>query len=397
MTAAEVKTMETTLAEQKKQAIREEIMYNTDGEIVSTPVDPRVILPTKKESVDTVKEVNTPSSNVAVVPCPIRSVVATNDKISTLAGTATSISIIKNDTIEKDGVSTSTVTVRITGYDTIQKYISLAKDGTLEVSADTPAGAYTIDYEICDIENSAVCSIAQVYITIDPVKVSPVDPCTGATDVATVTDMGTKNRNGTEYDYTQYTKTEISTPKTSTLSPCIREVKPVEKPTIVATNDKKTGIYGTKTTMNVLGNDMINNEPTSTKNVRVRMIDSGALGEKVRMDESGNLETDADTPAGTYVVTYEICDISSAKNCTTATATIYIPESTPIYVTPSTGGGGGSNPETPVYTTAVVYTPTMNAAPATPAYTVPARTPPVRQYKAPKVRISTLLQTGPSE
>jgi hypothetical protein len=73
----------------------------------------------------------------------------------------------------------------------------------------------------------------------------------------------------------------------------------------------------------VTGNDLFNNLPVNDSDVLITVIDNGGLA-GVAIDSEGNLTVPATGTAGTYIITYQICDITSANNCTTAQAIVVI-------------------------------------------------------------------------
>ena len=94
---------------------------------------------------------------------------------------------------------------------------------------------------------------------------------------------------------------------------------------IIANNDGPTTITvlttGPISGGSVLGNDTLNGTPVTITNTDVTPNTDGPLS----IDADGNVTIAPNTPAGTYTITYQICETgANPANCDTATATYII-------------------------------------------------------------------------
>ena len=94
--------------------------------------------------------------------------------------------------------------------------------------------------------------------------------------------------------------------------------------TLIANNDTYTIVSGSTSTTSVLNNDSVNGAaPASLSDVLLSQVSTTNTG--VNLDPlTGKINVAAGTPAGTYTVTYQICDQTFTSNCKTATATITV-------------------------------------------------------------------------
>lgn len=94
--------------------------------------------------------------------------------------------------------------------------------------------------------------------------------------------------------------------------------------TLIANNDAYTIVSGSSSTNSVLNNDSVNGTaPASLSDVLLSQVSTTNTG--VNLDPlTGKINVAAGTPAGTYTVTYQICDQTFTSNCKTATATITV-------------------------------------------------------------------------
>ncbi|MFV8380056.1 gliding motility-associated C-terminal domain-containing protein, partial [Flavobacterium sp. LB3R33] len=93
---------------------------------------------------------------------------------------------------------------------------------------------------------------------------------------------------------------------------------------IVATNDSFPATGG-----NVTANDTVNGAPATPVNTDVTPVSSGPLS----IDANGNLTVAPNAVAGTYTITYQVCETgSNPLSCTTAQATVVINEAPQIAI-----------------------------------------------------------------
>ncbi|BDU24747.1 gliding motility-associated C-terminal domain-containing protein [Flavobacterium sp. GSB-24] len=158
--------------------------------------------------------------------------------------------------------------------------LSVDADGEVTLSADAPSGSYSITYEICE-KNTANCKTAA----------ATVDVVNGL--VANADSFGTKT-----------------------------------------SGSSAVNIGNVKT------NDTLNGLAVTAANTSVTPKTDGVLS----VDADGEVTLSADTPSGSYSITYEICEKNTA-NCKTAAATVVVDNKIKAVVdtiTPINGNIGGT-------------------------------------------------------
>lgn len=135
---------------------------------------------------------------------------------------------------------------------------------------------------------------------------------------------------------------------------------------IVANNDAGSpvnGFSGGIAFNNVLSNDTLNGNPVSLSNVTLTFVSSTNPTITLNLG-SGSVVVAPGTPAGNYVLTYQICDSNNSSNCDQATVTVYVTAS-PIVANndsanPITSSGG-------IAFTNVLANDTLNGIPVLPS------------------------------
>jgi gliding motility-associated-like protein len=101
---------------------------------------------------------------------------------------------------------------------------------------------------------------------------------------------------------------------------------PPAPPAIFADTDLAGPIVSNTTAqnvLNVLSNDFIELTPATVSNVVVSTVTADPTG-FMTLQGDGTIVLGANIPAGTYTLTYSICEIVRPTNCTTATVTIIV-------------------------------------------------------------------------
>lgn len=108
---------------------------------------------------------------------------------------------------------------------------------------------------------------------------------------------------------------------------------------ILANNDAYSPIDGSigGTTATVLLNDALNGNPVTTSQVSVTMV--SATNPNLSINGAGVITIASGTAAGTYTLTYQICELAVSSNCDTATATIVVSAPMVCWDKFSLGGG----------------------------------------------------------
>ncbi len=206
-----------------------------------------------------------------------------------LAGATGVINVFPNDTINTNPFVPADVNLTIV---TPAPPLVLNPDGTVDVPAGTPAGSYPITYEICIAAYPTICDTAVVTVTVAAPVIDAIDD-----SVPTVAD----------------------------------------------------GAAGTADYLNVFDNDTLNGAPFLPAAVTLTELSQGP-GAFLILQPDGTIDVPPGTPAGTYTLDYEICDVVNPTICDTATATVVVdvPASISGYVYQDANGNGvfdlGSDP-----------------------------------------------------
>ncbi|MBK9927929.1 MAG: hypothetical protein IPP66_21870 [Anaerolineales bacterium] len=177
----------------------------------------------------------------------------------------TTATVYSNDTLNGAAFANGDVTPSITADGGLTG-VGINADGTLSVPAGTAAGTYTVTYQICEVLNATNCDPADVTIQVDPAVIVANDD--------------------------DYSGTPVN------------------------------GLTG-GTTATVYSNDTLNGAAFANGDVTPSITADGGLT-GVGINANGTLSVPAGTAAGTYTVTYQICEVLNATNCDTADVTIQV-------------------------------------------------------------------------
>jgi surface antigen len=240
--------------------------------------------------------------------------------------------------------------------------LTVNADGTVDVSALTAAGTYTIDYTICEILNPTNCDTATVTVVVEPtvidaveddLSLSPVNGYDGASGIANVLNNDTLNgavvipaevtlapvtsgpltvnADGTvdvaaqtsAGTYTiDYTICEILNPTncdTATVTVVV-EAGVIDAVENDLSSSPVNGYDGAIGIANVLDNDTLNGLAVNTSEVLLTAVTSGPLA----INDNGTVDVAPLTAAGTYTIDYTICEILNPTNCDTTTVTVVV-------------------------------------------------------------------------
>jgi uncharacterized repeat protein (TIGR01451 family) len=234
--------------------------------------------------------------------------------------------------------------------------------GIVSVPAQTPAGTYTIEYQICDALNPTNCDPATITVVVAPAVIlavddtgTPINGYVGGVSVPTV--FVNDLLNGAPFNPSQVTLTQISpvipgitlnlitgqvtvAPGTPAgnyelvykiceiLNPanCDQAIVfvPVTAPEILAVDDNGpliNGVLGGVSVANVLANDLLNGILVNPALITLTQISTTNPG--VTLDPiTGAVNVAAGTSTGTYYVEYKICEILNPANCDQALVTV---------------------------------------------------------------------------
>ncbi|MGO4912653.1 DUF7507 domain-containing protein, partial [Leeuwenhoekiella sp. W20_SRS_FM14] len=310
---------------------------------------------------------NNCSTTTATIAVEAADLVATNDDFSATpvngADGGVAGNVLGNDTLDNAAVDFADVAVTLSDNGGLSG-VALNDNGDLIVPPNTPAGTYTITYSICENLNPNNCQTATATVVVgaseiiagaDDFSNTPVNGNTGGivgdvtandtlngdpvedADVYIVNNGGlngaTINANGTLIvppgtpagTYTiSYSICEVLNPNNCATTTVTVVVAASE---LVATNDdfSATPVNGADGGVagNVLGNDTLDNAAVDFADVAVTLSDNGGLS-GVALNDNGDLIVPPNTPAGTYTITYSICENLNPNNCQTATATVVV-------------------------------------------------------------------------
>ncbi|NUO76880.1 MAG: tandem-95 repeat protein, partial [Lysobacter sp.] len=281
--------------------------------------------------------------------------------------------------------------------------VSVAADGTVSVAAGTPAGSYVIPYQLCETARPSNCDTASITVVVnaapidavdDPVA-TPVNGSTGATGVVNV--LGNDTLNGVAATTTTVTLAPVTSGPLTVNANGTVDVAPntpagtytvvyricevlnpsncdtatvtvtVNAAPIDAVDDTVAtpvnGSTGGTGVINVLGNDTLNGSTLNPADVTLTPVTSGPL----TVNANGTVDVAPNTPAGTYTVTYRICEVLNPSNCDTAVVTVTVVAPAITAVDDLVGGGNGVTPQNTPLVTNVLGNDTLNGAAIDPA------------------------------
>jgi gliding motility-associated-like protein len=269
-------------------------------------------------------------------------IVANNNTFSPTGGNVTA-----NDTV--NGVPATPANTDVTPV--TSGPLSIDANGNLTVAPNTPSGTYNIEYEICEVgasPSNCTRAIATVVINNLIVANNVTIPSTGGNVTANDTINGVPVTTANT-DVTPVTSGPLSidangnltvapnTPSgtyTITYQICEVGATPANCTTATATVVVNNALVALNDTLpatggNVLANDTINGAPATAANTDVTPVTNGPLS----IDANGNLTVAPNTIAGTYTITYQVCETgSNPLVCTTATVTVVVNETPDIAI-----------------------------------------------------------------
>jgi hypothetical protein len=245
--------------------------------------------------------------------------------------------------------------------------------GIVSVPPQTPAGIYSITYQICEDLNPWNCDTAVITVLVEAPDIlaidddytpNPVNGYEGNPNVGNALDNDLLN--GEPFDIDEITMTVLDPATPIYPGTNVPEVDPetgivsvppqtpagvysityqicenlnpwncdeavitvlVEAPVIIANDDfygPVNGCVDNPNAGNILINDLLNDEPADIGEVSISvLIPSTHPG--VALDViTGIVSVDAGTPEGVYTITYQICEILNPDNCDQATITVEV-------------------------------------------------------------------------
>jgi large repetitive protein len=282
---------------------------------------------------ETLNPANCANTTVTVV-VSAAPIAATNDNagtVTTVAGGANLVNALTNDRLNGVAVVLADINLTVTAPASNPGVTLDPATGQVSVAPGTPAGNYTIGYQICEKLNPANCATATVAVVIE------------------ATPLGAAN----------------------------------DSPPPVA------GITGNPNAINAFANDTLNGVPVVQSAINTTILTPASNPGVVMDPVTGNVSVAPGTPAGTYTIDYEICEKANPDNCKTAKVTIVV-EAAPIGAatdapSPVVGATGGNDVinalandtlnNAPVVISDINVTVTAPATPKVPGASVPVLDP----------------------
>ena len=306
---------------------------------------------------------------IIVSPSPIK-LQTTDDTFSHTTTTQTIVlgNILTNDSYNSQSVTTASVTISTTTTLTNAPYIATAT-GEVFLPAHTPAGTYTLTYSLCAKSAPYNCSgVATVTIIVSPspIKLQTTDDTFNHTTTTQTIVLGNILTNDSYNSQSVTTASvTISTTTTSTNSPYIATATgevflpahtPIGTHTLTYTLCAKTPPYNcsevatvtvivspspiklqttddtfshTTTTQtivlgNILTNDSYNTQSVTTASVTISTT-TALTNVPYIATATGEVFLPAQTPAGTYTLSYSLCTKTAPYNCSeVATVTVIV-------------------------------------------------------------------------
>ncbi len=326
------------------------------------------------------------------IPVIASTITADDETVSTPVDTSTAqtgvVNVLDGDTL--NGAQALDADVTLAPVGSLPTGFTLNQDGTVDIAANTPSGTYTFDYTICEDLNPTNCATATVTIPVvgsitadDETVSTPVDTSTAQTGVVNVLDGDTLNgaqaldadvtlapvgslptgftlnQDGTvdiaantpsgtyTFDYTICEDLNPTNCATATVT--IPVVGPIvaEDDSAPATN----GLAGANDVINVLANngsgeDTLNGAATNLTDVSITVTSAATPlfpGSPVPVLDpaTGNVSVPAGTPAGSYTIVYDLCEVANPTNCDPATVTVPVNAATVVAENDTANGING--------------------------------------------------------
>ncbi len=311
----------------------------------------------------------TPGNNTSTATTsPVSIIDAVTETYGPINGTTggTTPTVVTNDTLNGTPVviGTNPGQVTLTGV-SVPTGLTLNPNSTVTVAPNTPAGSYNVEYTICEVTNPSNCDTVISVVTVAASVIDAVTetygPINGTTGGTTPTVVTNDTLNGTLVvigtNPGQVTLTGVSVPTGLTLNPngtvtvapntpagsynveyticevtnpsncdTVISVVTVAASVIDANDDSHTmesGSDGGTAVIDIFANDTLNGSSTGLNQVTLTIDLPDPTGHIV-LNPDGTVNVHLGTPAGTYQITYTICEKLNPGNCSTAVVTVIV-------------------------------------------------------------------------
>ena len=313
----------------------------------------------------------TSSVTIVVDAAPIA---ATNDDagiVPGLAGSPNLLNALVNDSLNGRPVNIAEVALTVTSPASHPGVTLDPATGLLSVAANTPAGNYSIGYQICEVLNPTNCATATVAVVVraaaiaaTPDTPAPINGANGGNDIvnaftndvlngvpvvpanitATITTPATPSSPGKPVPVMDPATGFVDVPAGTPAGPytidyqICENLNPtncatstitvvVQPPAIVAGTDASAPVrsgIGNPNAVYAFANDSLNGVAVVPANITATVLTAASNPGVVLDPATGNVSVASDVPAGTYTIEYQICERLNPTNCTTATVTVVV-------------------------------------------------------------------------
>ena len=207
---------------------------------------------------------DTADITVIVTAAPIEAIDDSASGINGYTGATSVLDVFANDTLNGVAVVPAEVTLTETIADPTGA-LTLNTDGSVDVASGTAAGTYQLTYQICEILNPTNCDTAVATVEVVAATIEAIDDSASGVN----------------------------------------------------------GVTGATSVLNVFTNDTLNGDPVVPSEVTLTETIADPAG-ALTLNANGSVDVAAGTTAGTYQLTYQICEVLNPANCDTAVATVEV-------------------------------------------------------------------------
>ena len=329
---------------------------------------------------------------VGVDPSAIIAVNIGVNNINGAAGAANVANAFNGNSINGIAATAANALLSVAAGSSVPSGLSFdTNSGNISVTAATPAGTYSFNYQICEALNPTNCRIATVTVAIDsslivatPDSVSAINGASGAGDVVNAFGgdfvgatpasaanailsiaSGSTVPTGLVFDVTSGAVSVTAQTPAGTyafnyqlcerLNPANCGIATISvnvaASIVVATADAAAGVNGTtgaSNVINVFSGDSIDGGPATATNAVIGIAPGGAVPTGLTFDVvTGDVSVAAGTSAGAYLFEYQLCEALNPTNCKTAAASVTV-DAANVLVTADTassinGASGAAN------------------------------------------------------
>jgi large repetitive protein len=368
---------------------------------------------------------------VDVVAAPISATADMPPSVNGATGNPAITNAFANDMLNGAPVDPAKITATVTTPASNPGVVLDPATGNVSVAPSTPAGTYTIGYQICETLNPTNCANATVTVIVGAAPIAatndnagPVTTATGGANLVNALINDTLNGIPVVLAAVNLTVTSPASNPGVTLDPATGQVSVapgtpagnynigyqicerlnpancataivavVVNPTAIAASDDSpapiNGSTGNPAVVNAFANDMLNGAPVDPAKITATVTTPASNPGVVLDPATGNVSVAPGTPAGTFTIGYQICETLNPTNCKSATVTVVVEAAmiaaTPDAPAPVNGSVGGNDiinalandtlNGTPVMPTNVTVTVTAPATPAAAGAPIPLLDP----------------------